>query len=140
MDKIKKLISLMEETMKFYGGIGLASTQVGIHYKVAIVSDGIVKPIALINPKITFLTKEEETNREGCLSFPGIEAYVPRCKKIRVDYYDTFGSERSIETDGLLSICIQHECEHLSGKTFLEKMSKRKREMVKKTISKRFLR
>lgn len=134
MEEIRKLVLLLDETMKFYDGIGIAAPQVGVHYAVMLVSDGVMEPIAMINPTIVYRSPNESNEIEGCLSFPGITAHITRSTSVFVEYADIYGTIRGMDAQGLLSRCIQHELEHLSGKTFINKMSSIRRAMVEKKM------
>ncbi|MDD5016388.1 MAG: peptide deformylase [Atribacterota bacterium] len=107
-------------------GVGLAANQVGIDERIAVIN---IDPehkeesqIVLINPKIISQEGEFE-NEEGCLSFPDIRANVKRSEKIEVENYDYDGKKSVIKADGLLSIALQHEIDHLNGKLFIDNLS-----------------
>jgi peptide deformylase len=126
-DRIRRLIDDMAETMYAAPGIGLAATQVDVHERVIVVdvSEDRQGLMAMVNPKIVEadgLTRYEE----GCLSVPGIYEEVERAERIRVEALDRDGQPFTVEADGLLAICIQHEIDHLDGKVFVEKLSRLK--------------
>lgn len=122
----------MIETMIHYKGIGLAATQINIHKRIIVININTkIKPLTLINP-IILNKKGSTTNIEGCLSFPDIFVKVKRNKIIKVSFIDLSGKENIIVTDNLLSVCIQHEIDHLNGITLYEKMSNLKKKLIKK--------
>ena len=131
--RIKTLIADMRETMYQADGIGLAATQVDVHERLIVidVSGQRNDLLVLINPKITWASEEKQLNDEGCLSVPGIYDGVERAFAIRVDATDGEGKLRTIEADGLLAVCIQHEMDHLLGKVFVEYLSPLKRNRIK---------
>jgi len=131
--RIKTLISDMLETMHEAKGIGLAATQVNVHERLIVidVSEQHDAPMVLINPKIIWSSPETHLNEEGCLSVPGIYDGVERCDAVKVEALDEHGKQRLIEADGLLSVCIQHEMDHLLGKVFVEYLSPLKRNRIK---------
>jgi len=113
----------MFETMYDQSGVGLAATQIDIHQRVLVVDCGgdEPRPLALINPEIierdgTFFWAE------GCLSIPGIRADVERSEHIRVQYHDAQGVEQTLDASGLLSVCIQHEIDHLDGLMYFDRL------------------
>jgi peptide deformylase len=131
--RIQLLIANMFETMTEAKGIGLAATQVNVHERLIVidVSEGHDAPLVLINPKILWTSTETHINEEGCLSVPGIYDGVERFDQIKVEALDGEGVNRLIEADGLLSVCIQHEMDHLLGKVFVEYLSPLKRNRIK---------
>jgi peptide deformylase len=136
-DQIRKLVKDMAETMYAAPGIGLAATQVDVHQQVIVIDiserrDGL---IVLINPEIV----EEEgraEREEGCLSVPGIYDKVSRAEKITVHALDQEGKPFSLESSGLLAVCIQHEMDHLKGKVFVEYLSRLKQTRIKNKLKK----
>jgi peptide deformylase len=131
--RIKTLISDMRETMYEADGIGLAATQVDQHERLIVidVSGERNAPLVLINPEITWASEEKQFNDEGCLSVPGIYDGVERSSSIRVEALDGEGKRRTVEAEGLLAVCIQHEMDHLLGKVFVEYLSPLKRNRIK---------
>ncbi|MFN4148310.1 MAG: peptide deformylase, partial [Rhodocyclaceae bacterium] len=122
---IKKLVADMFETMYEAPGIGLAATQVNVHKRLLVldVSEDKSKPMAFINPEI--LAREgEHVGEEGCLSVPGIYETVKRSERIKVRALNLEGEPFELEADGLLSVCLQHEIDHLDGKVFIEYLSR----------------
>lgn len=130
-DKIRKLIKDMAETMYAAPGIGLAATQVDVHQRIIVIdiSETRDQLQVLINPEIISAEGEEECE-EGCLSVPGIYEKVTRAAKIVVSALDETGHRRTIEADGLLAVCIQHEMDHLVGRVFVEKLSRLKQQRI----------
>ena len=131
--RIKTLITDMIHTMYEADGIGLAATQVDVHEQLIVidVSGERNGPLVLINPQITWASQEKQINDEGCLSVPGIYDGVERSASIKVSALDGEGKLRSLEADGLLAVCIQHEMDHLLGKVFVEYLSPLKRNRIK---------
>ncbi|MCX7088540.1 MAG: peptide deformylase [Methylococcales bacterium] len=136
-DSIKKLVKDMFETMYEAHGVGLAATQVNVHKQVIVIdtSDERNEPLCLINPVILSRNGETESN-EGCLSVPGFFEPVIRTDIIRVQALDAEGLVIEIDAEGLLSICIQHEMDHLLGKLFVDYISAFKRQRIKKKLEK----
>lgn len=137
-ERIQKLVADMTETMYESRGIGLAATQVDVHERVVVIdiSEERNDLLVLINPNIT--RKEGETTyEEGCLSVPGIYDTVKRAERITLEYQDLSGSLKTLEADGLLAICIQHELDHLLGKVFVEYLSVMKQNRIKTKLKKR---
>lgn len=131
--RIQALISDMFETMYEARGIGLAATQVDVHERLIVIdtSEGRDVPLVLINPRILWASPEMHVNEEGCLSVPGIYDGVERHDLVKVEALDGEGKKHLIEADGLLSVCIQHEMDHLMGKVFVEYLSPLKRNRIK---------
>lgn len=136
-DEIKTLVADMFDTMKEERGIGLAATQVNVHKRVVVmdVSEEQDNPLVFINPEITH--QEGSTiSEEGCLSVPNNYAKVERAEKITVEALDKNGEKFSLNADGLLAICIQHELDHLKGKLFIDYLSPLKRQRIRKKLEK----
>ena len=139
-DSLRQLVADMVETMFAAPGIGLAANQVHRTERVCIIDisageeDGRLH--VFINPEI-LETEGLHTDEEGCLSFPGITIDVERPFRVRVRALDREGAPFELEADGLLGRCIQHECEHLDGHTFLRNLSGLKRGIIKRRIRKR---
>ncbi len=131
--RIKALAADMLETMYEADGIGLAATQVDVHERLVVVdvSQSRKEPLVLINPEIVWSSPETKINEEGCLSVPGIYDGVERALQVKVTALDEEGRSRTIEADGVLAICIQHEMDHLLGKVFVEYLSPLKRNRIK---------
>ena len=134
---IKKLANDMLDTMYAAPGIGLAATQVDQHIQLIVmdISEEKNQPQVFINPKIT-ARNGEQIHEEGCLSVPGIYANVSRAEEITVQYLDIDGQQQTLTTDGLLSVCIQHEIDHLKGIVFLDHLSVLKRKIALKKLIK----
>lgn len=136
-DKIQKLVDDMLETMYHEHGVGLAATQVNVHQRVIVidVSENKDQPLCLINPEIieTYGIKE---NEEGCLSVPTFFEKVKRGERVRVKALDRKGQPFEFEATDLLSVCVQHEIDHLNGKLFVDYISSLKRQRIKKKLEK----
>ena len=136
----RKLMDDMLETMYAANGIGLAAIQIGIPKRIIVMDiskDGKKNPIYFVNPTIKNKDKEKTTYEEGCLSVPNYFAEVDRPKYCKVEYLDYNGENKILEADGLLSTCIQHEMDHLEGILFIDYLSKLKKTMIVKKLSKR---
>jgi peptide deformylase len=133
--EIATLAKDMLETMYAAPGIGLAATQVNVHKRLIVidVSEDNSSPLVLINPKLK-LIGENIPWEEGCLSVPGIYETVQRSEHIEVLAQDINGDEFAMQASGLLSVCIQHECDHLDGKLFVDYLSSLKRSRINKKI------
>ena len=131
--QVQTLVDDMLETMYAADGIGLAATQVDSHIRLIVldVSEERDKPLVLINPEIVWASDEKKVNNEGCLSVPGIYDDVERALSVKVQALDLDGKTQLYEADGLLSVCIQHEMDHLLGKVFVEYLSPLKRNRIK---------
>ncbi len=147
-DETRKLMDDMLETMHHHNGIGLAAVQIGILKRILVMEiNGInerypdsnknkTNPLFLVNPKIIWVDSEEQSYKEGCLSFPGQFSDVIRPKAIKVEYLDYHGKKQILDADGLLSICVQHEIDHLNGIVFVDHISKLKKDMILKKLTK----
>ena len=133
----KKLIKDMAETMYAAPGIGLAATQVNHHEKIIVIdiSENKDSLLVLINPEIID-KRGEQVCEEGCLSVPNQFAEIDRPSKCDVEYLDYNGKKQILKADGLLATCIQHEMDHLEGILFIDYLSKLKRSMIVKKLSK----
>ena len=136
--RIQTLIGDMLETMYEARGIGLAATQVNVHERVVVMdlSEEQNEPRVFINPTITH-KDGETTYEEGCLSVPGIYDTVKRAELVTVEALNEKGEKFTLEADGLLAICIQHELDHLAGKVFVEYLSALKQNRIKTKLKKR---
>ena len=136
----KKLIKDLFETMYDSNGIGLAAVQVGILKRVLVIDvspkDKKKEPLSFINPVIKKVSNETSVYEEGCLSIPDTFIEIERPKICEVEYIDINGKIRNMKCDGLLSTCLQHEINHLDGKLIIDHLSKLKRDMIIKKISK----
>ena len=131
--RIKALAADMVQTMYEAQGIGLAATQVDVHERLIVidVSDERDQPLVLINPEIIWASPERHVSDEGCLSVPGIYDGVERAAAVKVTALDDQGKLRTVEAEGMLAVCIQHEMDHLVGKVFVEYLSPLKRNRIK---------
>ncbi len=131
--RIRTLFTDMIATMYDAKGIGLAATQVDVHERLIVidVSEERDEPLVLINPELVWTSPTSHLNEEGCLSVPGIYDGVQRFDTVQVRALDGAGRSRIIEADGLLSVCIQHEMDHLMGRVFVEYLSPLKRNRIK---------
>jgi peptide deformylase len=134
---LKQFVADMFETMYAANGVGLAATQVNVHQRVLVadMSDDRDQPLALINAEI-IEKSGAQVYQEGCLSFPGIYADVTRALKVKVKANDVDGNEITVEAEGPLAVCIQHELDHLEGKVFVDYLSALKRTMLLKRMEK----
>ena len=148
---LQKLMNDMLETMYAAPGIGLAAIQVGVPKRVIVLDIGWrnesestkdekqavrKNPMYFVNPEITWKSEDKFTYEEGCLSVPNQFAEIDRPKQCHVTYLDYNGQPQKLKADGLLSICIQHEIDHLEGILFIDYLSKLKKEMIIKKLSK----
>jgi peptide deformylase len=134
---LKKLVAEMTETMYAAPGIGLAATQVDVHKQVIVVdvSERRDSLVVLVNPEIVEATGESDIE-EGCLSVPGIYDLVPRAERVKVRAHDQNGNAFTLEAQGLLAVCIQHEMDHLKGKVFVENLSQLKQQRIRAKLAK----
>jgi peptide deformylase len=132
-DRIRQIVRDMAETMYAAPGVGLAATQVNIHERIILVdiSDEQNDLKALINPEIVTYGSEKKVFQEGCLSVPGIYDDVERPDAIRVRALNEQGETIEFDADGILSVCIQHEIDHLNGKVFVDYLSRLKQGRIK---------
>lgn len=137
--RLQTLVDDMLQTMYAADGIGLAATQVNVHERLIVmdVSEERDQPLVLINPEITWASDEKKINDEGCLSVPGIYDGVERSVAVKVQALNLDGETQTYEADGLLSVCIQHEMDHLMGKVFVEYLSPLKRTRIKTKMLKK---
>lgn len=144
-DGVRTLIDDMFDTMYAARGIGLAATQVGVHRRVVVIDlqegeddDGkpIRDPKAFVNPELLWQSDETSKYNEGCLSIPEQYAEVERPARCRVKWLDRDGAVHEAEMDGLMATCMQHEIDHLNGVLFIDHISRLKRDMIVKKVSK----
>ncbi|MBB1163109.1 peptide deformylase [Aquariibacter albus] len=137
--RIRQLAADMFETMFAAKGIGLAATQVDVHEQLIVmdVSEARDEPLVLINPELVATSAERAVGDEGCLSVPQIYDKVERFERVTVRFLDLDGQTRTLDAEGLLAICIQHEMDHLKGKVFVEYLSPLKRNRIKSKLAKR---
>jgi peptide deformylase len=136
-DSLKKLVRDMTETMYAAPGVGLAATQVDVHKQVIVldVSERHDSLVVLVNPEIVETTGVSDIE-EGCLSVPGVYDIVERAERVKVRAYDQNGNPFTLEAQGLLAVCIQHEMDHLKGKVFVEYLSQLKQQRVRAKLAK----
>ena len=136
----KKLINDLFETMYESKGIGLAAVQVGILKRILVIDvsnkDEKREPLSFINPIIKKVSDETSIYEEGCLSIPDTFIEIERPKICEVEFIDINGKIKNLKCDGLLSTCLQHEINHLDGKLIIDHLSKLKKDMIIKKISK----
>ena len=139
-DEIRSLMDDMLETMYDAPGIGLAAIQIGVPKRVIVIDlskQGEKKnPLYFVNPKILIKSKNDATYEEGCLSVPNQFAEISRPDTCKVKYLDYKGEEKILDAKGLLATCIQHEMDHLEGILFIDYLSKLKKSMIIKKLSK----
>ena len=144
VNKIEKeeqlLMDDMLETMYDAKGIGLAAIQIGVPKRIIVMdiskNDKEKNPMYFVNPVIKNKISETSTYEEGCLSVPNFFAEVERPKKCEVEYQDYNGVKKILKAEGLLATCIQHEMDHLEGILFIDHLSKLKKTMIVKKLSK----
>ena len=138
-DSLKKLTEDMLETMYEGSGIGLAATQVDVHKRVIVVdiSEKKDEPLVLINPVLKkVIDPELKTYSEGCVSDPGFYEELERPSEVEISFQDVNGQDHTLIANGLLSVVVQHEMDHLEGKMMVDSISNVKREMIRKKLSK----
>ena len=136
-ESLKRLVADMAETMYAAPGIGLAATQVDVHKQVIVidVSERRDSLVVLINPEIVDASGVSDIE-EGCLSVPGIYDTLERAERVKVRAYDQNGNPFTLEAQGLLAVCIQHEMDHLKGKVFVESLSQLKQQRIRARLAK----
>ncbi len=148
--ELRKFLDDMLETMYASNGLGLAAVQVGEHKRILVmdIAQGSIRydgthnpdaepdPLFLINPEIVWESDEKFVFEEGCLSFPAQFAEVERPKSVKVRFLDYDGKERELRFDDLAAVCVQHEIDHLNGITFVEHVSKMKRDVIMRKLEK----
>ncbi|MCB5188287.1 peptide deformylase [Methylobacillus caricis] len=137
-DDIRRLVRDMADTMYDAPGIGLAATQVDVHKQVIVMdlSEDKSELRVFINPKILSSCGTQDYE-EGCLSVPGVYDTVTRAEKVTVEALDEHGKRFTLEAEGLLAVCIQHEIDHLLGKVFVEYLSPLKQNRIRNKLKKR---
>ena len=137
-DTLKTTCEDMLETMYDAKGIGLAAIQVNILKRIIVIdlSEEKNKPFVFINPEITKVSNDTKQHGEGCLSVPGIYENVTRPNSLTAKYFDMDGNEHQLEADGLLSVCLQHEIDHLNGRVFVDHLSRLKQEKIIRKLQK----
>ncbi|MDQ2735443.1 MAG: peptide deformylase [Pseudomonadota bacterium] len=138
-ERIRRLVDDMLATMYEAEGVGLAATQVDVHERVIVidVSDARDGAIVLINPELVERSEEMTLGDEGCLSVPDIYDKVSRHARVRVRAADRSGQVRELDAEGLLSVAVQHEMDHLLGKVFVEYLSPLKRSRIRTRMLKK---
>ena len=136
----QKLMNDMLETMYAANGIGLAAIQIGIPKRIIVMDiskdENNKEPRYFVNPVILNKDKLKSTYEEGCLSVPDQFAEIDRPKNCEVEYLDYYGEKKLLKAEGLLATCIQHEMDHLEGILFIDYLSKLKKSMIVKKLSK----
>ena len=134
---LKEFVRDMAETMYAAPGVGLAATQVDVHRQVIVIdtSETHDELQVLINPRI-LSEAGSQVCEEGCLSVPGVFEDVRRAERVLVEACDVEGVVRTIDADGLLAVCIQHEMDHLKGRVFVERLSRLKQSRIRSRIEK----
>ena len=139
-EELQQLMNDMVETMYAAPGIGLAAIQVGIPKRVIVLDisrkEGLKKPMYFVNPEIIKKSINFSAYEEGCLSVPGQFAEINRPDKCHIKYLDYHGQSQEINAEGMLATCIQHEMDHLEGILFIDYLSKLKKSMIVKKLSK----
>ena len=139
-EDLQQLMNDMLETMYAAPGIGLAAIQIGVPKRVIVLDiarkDEPKNPMYFINPEIITKSETNSTYEEGCLSVPGQFAEIDRPNKCQIKYLDYYGEAKQIQAEGMLATCIQHEMDHLEGILFIDYLSKLKKTMIVKKLSK----
>lgn len=139
-DDLRTLMDDMLETMYDAPGVGLAAPQVGVAKRIIVVDaargEEPPAPYKIVNPEIVWSSDEAKVHEEGCLSLPTYYEEVERPDNIRVRYKDENNAEQELEADGLLSVVIQHEMDHLDGVLFVDHISALKRGMILRKLKK----
>jgi peptide deformylase len=139
-DSVRRLIADMFDTMYAAPGIGLAAIQIGQPSRVITMDlakkDEPKQPQVFINPEITWQSAEKAVHEEGCLSIPDYYDQVERPAEVKVKYLDRDGATQEVHATGMLSICLQHEIDHINGVLFIDHISKLKRDRVVKKFAK----
>jgi peptide deformylase len=142
-DSVRALVDDMFETMYAAPGIGLAAPQIGVLQRIIVLDvakrqneEATAAPMVIINPMVTWSSEEISTYEEGCLSIPDYYEEVERPAVVHVSFLDRDGKPTSIEADGILATCIQHEIDHLNGVLFIDHISRLKRARVMRKFEK----
>ena len=139
-DELRALMDDMLETMYAAPGIGLAAIQIGVPKRMLVMDldqkDGGRKPRLFINPKVVWASEELAKMEEGCLSVPEVWEDVERPARITAEYLDRDGALQTLEADGLLATCLQHEIDHLNGVLFIDHISRLKRGIAMRKLTK----
>jgi peptide deformylase len=139
-DEIRTLADDMADSMYAADGIGLAAIQIGVAKRILVIDldqkEGRKNPVAYINPKIVWASDETAVFEEGCLSVPEIWDDVERPARIKCEYLDRDGKAQVLEADGMLATCLQHEMDHLNGVLFIDHLSRLKKSMAIRKLTK----
>jgi peptide deformylase len=138
-DAVRALVQDLFDTLEVEQGIGMAAPMVGVKQRVIVANlyeNGVSHPLAFINPEIVWRSEEMQEEEEASLCFVGISAPVKRPYGIRVRFLDIEGKPQEMSAEGLLASVIQHEMDYLDGKTFLDHISRLKRDMLLKKMHK----
>ena len=139
-DGIRKLMDDLLDTMYAAPGIGLSAPQVGVAKRVLVIDlareGSPPTPLRVVNPELVWISNELKSNEEGCLSLPSQFAEIKRPESASVRYIDPDNVTRKIEVSGALSACLQHEMDHLDGRLFVDHLSRLKRDMILRRLSK----
>jgi peptide deformylase len=144
-DEIRTLADDMADSMYAADGIGLAAIQIGVAKRILVIDldqrsgdqkEGKKNPVAYINPKIVWASDEVAVFEEGCLSVPEIWDDVERPARVRCEYLDRDGKAQVLEADGMLATCLQHEMDHLNGVLFIDHLSRLKKSMAIRKLTK----
>ena len=137
---VRKFMDDLLDTMYAAPGIGLAAPQVGVAKRILVIDlahkDSPRAPLQIVNPELIWTSEELESNEEGCLSLPDHYAEIKRPKSARIRYLDQQSVGRELEATGMLSACLQHEIDHLDGRLFVDHLSRLKRDMILRKLSK----
>ena len=137
-DSLRRLVSDMAETMYAAPGIGLAATQVDAHVRVIVIDISETKDQlqVFVNPELVSASDDRKVCEEGCLSVPGFYENVERLDRVRVRARDEHGTEFTLDAEGLLAVCIQHEMDHLKGRVFVQYLSRLKQYRIRAKLLK----
>ena len=137
-DSLRRLVSDMAETMYAAPGIGLAATQVDAHVRVIVIdiSETKDKLQVFVNPELVSASDDRKVCEEGCLAVPGFYENVERPDRVRVRARDEHGTEFTLDAEGLLAVCIQHEMDHLKGRVFVQYLSRLKQYRIRAKLLK----
>jgi len=137
---VRKFMDDLLDTMYAAPGIGLAAPQVGVAKRILVIDltqkDSPPAPLQIVNPELIWTSEEFESNEEGCLSLPDQYAEIKRPKSARIRYLDRQNVDRELEATGMLAACLQHEMDHLDGRLFVDHLSRLKRDMILRKLSK----
>lgn len=137
-DALRRLVQDMAETMYAAPGIGLAATQVDVHRRVIVIDVSEDKSAlqVFVNPEIVASSDDRKVYEEGCLSVPGVYDEVERPDRVTVRAFDAHGVPFTLEADGLLAVCLQHEIDHLNGRVFVQYLSRLKQGRIRTRLLK----